>query len=271
MNKARWTIGFGMAVVTLAGGMASAQPAMDSPTRTTDKADKGSIDAEAKKVLDRAIKATFGDRMNIKSLRTEVSLEMPAQGMRMNVLSEISEGKMSAVVTIPGLGEMRNGYDGKVGWSFSEFTGPAIQEGAELEQTKRQADIYSDVHWDRYFSSVSYAGEEEAENIEGKMVATHVLEFTPKDGSAPERRFFSKETGLLVRMEGIVAGQGGAMVPMATRLGDYREVDGMMVPFLTLAQAGPNQLRSETKKVVVNPEIPASAFELPEEIAEMME
>jgi hypothetical protein len=46
---------------------------------------------------------------------------------------------------VPGIGEIVDGYDGAHGWSVSPMTGPALKSGKELEQTRLDADFYSEL------------------------------------------------------------------------------------------------------------------------------
>lgn len=272
MKKTQRSIGLGVACFSmmLAPSALAQADAADAAAQPGVQA-KGEIDAKAQEILDRAIDATFGTVRNIKTMYTEGSLEMPAQGMSMNIKVTMSEGKLLSVMEIPGLGEMRSGFDGNVGWQFSELTGPSIMEGGERDQLVRQGDIYADLNWSKYYSSVRYDGAKTTQDADGKDIEADVLVFTSRESGEEERRFFSKDTGLLVRLEGVVLAQGGARVPMMTLMGDYREIEGMTVPFLTRMQAGPNQMVSRTKKVEINQEIDADTFALPEEVAEMVE
>jgi hypothetical protein len=56
-------------------------------------------------------------------------------------------------ITLAGVGELQEGFDGTVGWSISPLTGPALVEGKQLEQRKFDSDYYGEVHTaDRYES-----------------------------------------------------------------------------------------------------------------------
>jgi hypothetical protein len=57
-------------------------------------------------------------------------------------------------VTIPGLGEMSQGYDGSHGWAVSPQTGPMLQVGKELDQTKLDADFYGELRDPKKYTSL---------------------------------------------------------------------------------------------------------------------
>jgi len=257
----------------IAGGIAmGAAPAVLDGQAFAQAGEKGAeIDAEAKKVLDRALKAQFGKRMDITSTKRSETLEIPAQGMSLQVSSIAANGKIVTRTEMPGMGVSQSGYNREVDWSFSELGGPALMTGAELRQIRRQSDIYADKHWDRYYDAVRYQGLEQVEGYDGEMHETHVLALTPKDGGDTERRFYDTDTGLLVRMEGQVAAQGGANVPMTMVMGDYREVDGVQVAFKSKVRAGPNQFQTTVNSVEYGVDVPDDAFALPEEVAELAE
>ncbi len=262
MNLTRKTLG---ALLIGAGMLVAAPQMLETPAFAAD----GEIDAKSKAVLDRAIEAQFGGKKNIKSMKRAEKVTIASQGITMDVEMIIADGRMASTTTIPGLGEMKTGYDGNVGWSFNQMMGPSVMEGAELSQSKRQSDIYADLHWDRYYTSVSYAGEEDVETFEGDTVKADVLEFAPNHGGAAERRFYSQDTGLLVKSTGEIAGQGGAMFPMTVTVGDYRKIDGIMVAFQSKVRAGPNEIESSVQSVEYNINVPAGTFALPAEVADL--
>jgi hypothetical protein len=47
--------------------------------------------------------------------------------------------------SIAGIGEISDGYDGAHAWTISPMTGPALKTGKEFEQTKLDADFYSEL------------------------------------------------------------------------------------------------------------------------------
>ncbi len=59
------------------------------------------------------------------------TFEIPAQGMRGElVVLAAAPDMIRLTITLPGLGEMQRGFDGKVGWSVDPAIGPRLLEGA---------------------------------------------------------------------------------------------------------------------------------------------
>lgn len=76
--------------------------------------------------------------------RAKGNFEMPAAGMKGEL--EVAGAKPNLVkmkITIPGAGEMLQGFDGTHGWSLDPFQGPRLIEGAELAQMMDEAEFAS--------------------------------------------------------------------------------------------------------------------------------
>ena len=100
-------------------------------------------------MLQRYRAAIGGDAaMKKHSARTETgSFEISGQGMKgdLKVVAQAPD-KMHQWITLPGLGNLEQGYDGSIGWSIDPAVGPRLLEGKELDQLKYAADFYQDLH-----------------------------------------------------------------------------------------------------------------------------
>jgi hypothetical protein len=98
---------------------------------------------EARQLVARYVEAIGGREavLNQGSSRSVGTFEMPAMGIKgeMEVISA-RPNLMKTVITIPGLGVIRSGYDGTVGWEVSPMTGARLYEGNELAAMKEQLD-----------------------------------------------------------------------------------------------------------------------------------
>jgi hypothetical protein len=76
----------------------------------------------------------------IKSMRVRGRLEIPAQKIAgdLEVLTA-RPAKMLYRVTVPGIGRIENGYDGKIGWSVSPVAGPELLTGRQLTEAADDA------------------------------------------------------------------------------------------------------------------------------------
>jgi hypothetical protein len=89
------------------------------------------------------------------SFRTTGTFEMPAAGMsaRLEVITA-RPGRISSYIDIPGLGAMRSGYDGEVGWSVDPIMGARILSSGELSAMTDQANPLAMVRDASLFSSM---------------------------------------------------------------------------------------------------------------------
>ena len=155
----------------------------------------------------------------------KATLEMPRRGVRgtLEVWGKAPD-RLLAVTTIDRVGEISQGYDGKVGWSKDPYHGLRVLDGAELEKIKYQAIFNSELKWRELFHKVELAGVEQVDKREA-----YVLRLTGKDGWSVTR-YYDKETFLLVRADVVDEGPHGK-IPIETRYSDYRETDGVRVAF----------------------------------------
>ena len=131
------------------------------------------------------------------------------------------------VVTIGGAA-FRQGFDGTVGWTDDPQNGLREQTGAELAETEREADFYAPLNLRNHYTKFTVSGREKIGDNDAYRV-----EATVRDGGRPDKMYFDTQTGLPVRMvsehhspEGTTAFQED--------LADYREVDGIKLPFTIL-------------------------------------
>jgi hypothetical protein len=131
--------------------------------------------------------------------------------------------KVLAVVTTP-QGVIERGFDGTVSWEKSE---KGVRELLEEESYyfKRYSDFIKDTKLKEQFSRVSFAGKEK---IEGQDA--YVLRGTSA-GNVRERLYFDVQTGLLVRRVTVVSTSIGN-IPEQVDFTDYRDVDGVKMPFM---------------------------------------
>jgi len=229
------------------------------PAQTPAPAAEETITGEA--VLSKYI-AAIGGQENLDKIQNrymKASLEIPAAGITLAIESyNTKTGKTYTVASAEALGKMESGSDGTTFWENSLTTGPRIIEGPELAEAKRDAtlDLYSS--WQKYFDKVEFAG---IDTVGGK---NYRLVLTPKEGN-PQTLFFDAQTGLITKMETIFQHQMGN-VPIVTKLEDYRDVEGITLPFRTVMEA-----MGQARTVVVeaykhNIDMPDSLFAVPAEV-----
>jgi hypothetical protein len=103
---------------------------------------------DARVIVDRHIKAVGGRDAILahKSMHASGTLSMPSNGINGPVdIYGAAPDHVMVRTSITGIGEIVDAYDGKTGWSINPMTGPSLKSGKELEQTKLDADFYSEL------------------------------------------------------------------------------------------------------------------------------
>lgn len=214
-------------VVAASAQTAPAAPAPTSPAQTAAPNTAGLPTAEA--ILQKYRDAIGGEAAIRKhtSRRFKGTFEIPAQGMKGDLtVTAMAPNLMTVVVTLPGLGELRRGFDGRVAWSVDPAIGPRLLEGREADEFKHSADFYDDLHEASKFKSITVVGKgpfEGQECYEVKLVRDSGFEYT---------EYFSVATGLIVGGKLKASSQMGE-VPVTTVSGEYKAFDGVLVPTVT--------------------------------------
>ncbi len=118
----------------------------------------------------------------------------------------------------------RTGFNGSQGWARSNETARDLP-AEMLAQVRREAEFYKETRLKDLYSKLAVVGRA----LVGEREA-FVVEATPTEGGSPEKLYFDVQTGLLVRKYSeakTVLGQ----FPTETDYEDYREVDGVKLPF----------------------------------------
>ena len=191
--------------------------------------------------------------------RLQIEMAMPAAGMTMTAeMMQARPNKAVMNIELPGLGSMRQGYDGQVAWSINPMQGPKILEGKELADALRQYDFDANMRFSHLFRTMESVGRAEV-NGEACVNVRMVTE------SGDEvLNCFADDDGLLV----------GAVVKSSTEAGqmestitfhDYRDFGGLKMPTRTSMSVMGQQMEMTVKAMSTDP-IDASVFELPAEV-----
>ena len=58
-------------------------------------------------------------------------------------------------MSLPGIGDVKEAFDGKVGWSLSPMTGPTLIDGKQLEERAFDGDFYEELKSPQRYTSIS--------------------------------------------------------------------------------------------------------------------
>ena len=104
---------------------------------------------EGRDVINRHIKAIGGADavLGHKSMHATGTLSVPASGISgpIEIFGAAGPNRVVVKTSVPGIGDILEGFDGSHAWSMSPMTGPMLKVGKELEQTKLDADFYSEL------------------------------------------------------------------------------------------------------------------------------
>lgn len=196
---------------------------------------------------------------SIEGIRTTVTMEMPAMGMNMTINSVARRPNQIIVHTeIPGVGTMRQGYDGTTAWANDPMQGPRILTGMEAAALIENSTFNSMTRSPDLFTAMAPAG---TADVAGD--AASCVKFTWKSGRETTD-CFSDASGLLTRTTAKQVTQSGE-VEMEMLMKDYRNVNGLMVPHRIESAMMGMQMIITTTSVEFGVQA-ANLFELPPEI-----
>jgi hypothetical protein len=125
------------------------------------------------------------------------------------------------IVSLPGnAGEVLNGFDGEIAWSFDQRTKTAqVFDGDDRESMKRDADFYYPLDELSWFKSMETVA---IEDFEGRpCYRLHGI----NNWNKANDHFYDRETGLLAGYE-----FDPELGPTHEIFSDYKRVDGVLVP-----------------------------------------
>lgn len=221
--------------------------------------DSARVDA----VLARYVEA-LGGKTAIGSITNSISkgtASFAGTEMQIEVLRAAPDRHASRV-EIPGMGTLREVYDGTHAWSSSPFAGSTEKTGEDLAKTARDAAFHQPLRMKQLFPPLAHKG---METIEGRKV--EVLE-ARLAGGAIERFYFSAENGLLLRRDSEFDA-ATARVKSESAFAEFKTVNGVQQPHairLKIEAPGqdPMEIQFKITELRQNVALPANAFAKPE-------
>ena len=120
-------------------------------------------------------------------------------------------------------GVFERGFDGAEGWEKSARGIRKMADG-EVYYLRRYPNLYQDIKLKGQFSRVTFGGKQKIDDRD-----VYLLRATANNGKR-EALFFDAQTGLLVRRSTSTTTPVGN-IPEQVDFSDYRDVDGMKLPF----------------------------------------
>lgn len=217
-------VGIGAAAVPLlaqSGATAPAKPATPSAAPPA-----AAALPSAREIIDRHI-AAIGGKSAIASRNSSHAVgtvSIASAGLTGSIeIFAARPAKSVQRVSLPGVGETEEGFDGTVGWSINPMTGPRLLQGEELEQRRDDANFDADLHADDRYETMKTV---EKTTFDGREVYKIRL---VRRGGREEFEFYDVKTGL--RAGGITTAQT-PMGPVTSTIteSNYRKFGPMLQP-----------------------------------------
>jgi hypothetical protein len=177
----------------------------------------------AKEILARYWQAVGSDAWKKhKSSRMKATMTLPTGSAMLEVVSIFPSG-VAQTVTIPGLGEIKGGYDGNVAWQTNPMQGPRLLSGPEADGLRDGADPQNALR-----TSPNIVSSETIEKTSMNGEDCYKVKHTWKSGRV-ETDCYSLKDGLLVAtMSKQVSSMGEA--EMVQFQSDWKDFDGLKRP-----------------------------------------
>lgn len=215
----------------------------------------------AEEIIEKSILASGGREaaMKVTSRVAKGTMEIVSMGgiATTEVYSKAPD-KLMSTTNVEGYGEVKQGYDGKIGWSSEPQNGLVDMSGEQLANARREAQFNGDLRWKELYKTVEVIGKAKVGERE-----CWELKFTPTDGR-PFTRFYDAETFLLTRIVSTTdSPQGPAEVSVV--MSNWRDIgNGTKAPHtVKITLPGIGDLVTTYKEYLYNVEIDDAKFSKP--------
>jgi hypothetical protein len=214
-------------------------------------------------ILDGYIEATGGLEAYDKIRNRVVESELVIEGAGITLTGTVYAARPNLTYTrfhSDMIGTTETGSDGTVVWEKNAMSGPQLVEGAQREFMLREGRLDKLTAWrEAYPGGAELDGTVEVDGTECYKVVLNA------GSGKPVVLYFHPESRLMVRQDITVETPMGE-VPLESYISDYREVDGVLLPFkVRIAVAGQTRVMTTTS-VKHNVDLPEDRFTAPEDV-----
>ncbi|HXM34659.1 MAG TPA: hypothetical protein VN920_05700, partial [Pyrinomonadaceae bacterium] len=201
--------------------------------------------------------AAIGGQAAIDKLKTRVmkgSYTTGGNSLNMEI-NQAAPDRIHVMFVSP-QGQMERGFNGSAGWEKNP-RGVNDLSGAQLADLKSGFTLFRDIKLKEQFTRMNVR----KEKLDGKDV--NVIAGANQNGKR-ERLYFDAETGLLLRRVTSTQTPIG-VIPEQSDYEDYRDVDGVKIPF-TIKTAGIENFSTGTRKfteIRINAPLDDASFNKP--------
>jgi hypothetical protein len=220
---------------------------------------------EAHSILNRHLEAV-GGRAALMSYHSTIvtgTFSVPSAGLSGSLaLYAARPNKSLLKLSLAGVGEVSEGFDGTHGWSMSPMTGPMLLEGQQLEDRRFDAEFLGELRREERYSSMSTL---ERTDFEGRPC--YRVRLVRKTGGE-DIEFYDVESGLKAGSVTTRETPMGA-VTVTTVEADYRRFGRLLHPTTVRTDMGPLR-QVVTITSVEYDTVPASTFDLPPDVKALL-
>jgi len=209
--------------------------------------------ATVDEIIKRYVQAV-GGKAAVEKLTTRMikgSVVTPSGSAPLEIY-EKAPNKFLVIIDSPAGGLSRNGFNGTVAWSQNRQRGLREMSGPEVENFKREYDLHREVRITEHYPKMTVKSREKIGDIDA-----YVVDAVTSDG-IPEVLYFDVDTGLLRRRDVTVQG-----TTIQAYFEDYREVDGVKLPFTIRRTRGEFTFTNKFDEVKHNVTIEDARFDKP--------
>jgi len=198
-------------------------------------------------IFDNYISA-IGGKEKVESIDNAVMKgKMSAMGRSLDVEMLATQNNKSFMeISMPGMTIMKTAFDGEKGYQEQQGQKRAMGE-EEVKNAKMTEYLFPELMNNESFELVSIESTEEGD--------AYVIQTTEN-----EKSFYSVETGLKIKDVTTIE-QGEQTMESSLKYGDYKEVEGVMMPHKITQQVGPQNFEISFTEIMINQDIPETKFQ----------
>jgi zinc protease len=157
------------------------------------------------------------------------------------------------------IGWVTSYFDGNSGGEVMSFGPPQMYSGKRLEDVKAGSDFHDVLNWKKNYPKITFkrmgkVGDEDVYIIERR-----------NEKGTPVTDYVSTKSFLVLRRDSVIANEtSGIELPQTETFSDYRDIDGVMVPFKIVSSNIANgDIVLKIVDVKFDVEIPDTVFRKP--------
>jgi predicted Zn-dependent peptidase len=198
-------------------------------------------------------KALAKKMKKIKSISKETSITIPGAPMTLKLTEvNIAPNKEAMKLEAQGMVFTSSYFDGTKGAEKNMQTGEKTMTDAEIAAKKKSAGFFPEMFYKTTGMTYELKGIETINNKDYYVLATN-------DGESQRFDYYDVTTYMKYKTNSI-SQQGGESAEITVMYDDYREVNGLMIPYKLVQVIGEMSLEGTVKEVLFNSKIDDSLF-----------